>query len=140
MGVEVVANELNFFGVRIIFVDQTLNFLSPIDAGAAVAARDTAPAFQRVEKHENRLHPPPFVVVVLTSRTTGSQRFGRPLIAQELLAGLVHADQRLFLAVLGSIEVEDVFHPGDESRLISLGYAPALLPPRLQRVFLSVLR
>src|SRR5262249_2779783 len=38
------------------------------------------------------------------------------------------------------VQVEDVFHLGDEAGRVAFWHAPALLPPRLQFVFLSTKR
>src|SRR5690606_2515814 len=80
------------------------------------------------------------IVVVFPCGPAGGGRLSGLFVAQQLFAGLVHADQRLFVRVRGGVDVEDVFHLRDEACLVPVGNAPALLPPRLQLVFLSVFR
>ena len=61
-------------------------------------------------------------------------------MAVQFLAGFVHTNERLFVAVFLGIHVEDLFHLSHESRPVALGDAPALFPPGLQLVFFRVRR
>jgi len=70
MCVEIVANELEAFGMRIIFLQQPTNFFCPVNAGSVVATTDSSPSSERIEKHEDGLHAVPFIMIVFTGHTS----------------------------------------------------------------------
>ena len=94
VGVEVVLDQHDLLGVGVVDVDQFLDAVRPVDAGAPVADHDLAPASQRLADHEQVAHPLALVLVVLPRRPPGRDGRGGVTSAEQLAAGLVQADLR----------------------------------------------
>src|SRR5580692_10727771 len=136
--VQIIAHQLHLAGVGIVLLQQRADLPSPIDPRPAVLTTHATPTPDGVEKHKQCLSSPTLVVVILFRHSTGSSR--NLDTAKQLLARFIHADQWLLRRVLGSVQVEDVLHLGDEAGRIPLRDAPTLLPPGFEVIFLRALR
>ena len=65
MGVQIVRNQDDFFGIRIFNVEKVLNFMRPIDHGAVFFGPNTALACQWFAKHEDASGAIAFVFMVI---------------------------------------------------------------------------
>lgn len=110
MSIQVVADQCDLAGLWVIDVQQMLDFLRPVDPRPTVPATRPPPSREGVEKHENSLGPSAFVMVVLSLGVTGDHWQGWLFISQQLFAGFVHANQRLFVRILGGVGVENSLH------------------------------
>ena len=138
--VEIVTDKMDFSGVGEVLVEQPLDLLRPIDAGAVLAGADPSPAQQWRKEHEDGAGSVTLVLVILASRLAGRHWQSSADPSVQFLARLVHADQWFVGIQRLSVEVQHLFHLRDEAGGITPGNAEALLAPRLKEVFLSVLR
>ena len=119
-------------------VRQILERVSVIDRGVAVGHLDVTPAFQRREHHEQIGDPIAFVFVIVARLASGRGGNGSARFLDHLLRRLVETHQRALRIMGALIDVQHVFHGGDEGR-VGLGRDhPLLLEMRLEHVFLSV--
>jgi hypothetical protein len=65
-----------------------------------------------------------FILVVITFRSPWSSQERSYYFTYQLLAGLIHADQRPFRVVRPLIEIQNVFHMVDELTGGQRQYAP----------------
>src|SRR5688572_17462697 len=140
VGVEVVLNQDDPLGVRIVDVDQLLDALGPVEAGAAVADHDLAPPSERLADQEQVDDALAHVLVVFFGRAPGGHRQRRRHFGEQLAAGLVQADLREPRVVRAGVDVEHVLHVPDEVGVGLGGDAPALNQPRLEPVCFKVCR
>jgi len=138
--VEIVTDKMDFSSVGEVLLEQPLDLLRPVEAGAVLAGADSSPAQQRRKEHEEGAGAVTLVLVILASRLAGRHRQSRGDPSVQFLARLVHADQWLVAIERLSVEVEHLFHLRHEAGGVALGNAEALLAPWLKEVFLSVLR
>jgi hypothetical protein len=89
VGVEVVLHQHDLLGVGVVDVDQVLDAVRPVDAGAPVADHDVAPASQRLADHQQVAHAAALVLVVLPGRLPWRDRSRWYHLRQQLPAGLV---------------------------------------------------
>ena len=75
-----------------------------------------------------------FVLVVHACRSTGAHWQRGPRVAQQLLAGLVHTDQRPPRIVGAGVDLQHIFHAPDELA-VGLGRDAPLLASGLELVF-----
>src|SRR6266540_2214415 len=94
MGVKLVHHQDDPLRFRVLDIDQVLDGVRPIDARAAVGNLDPAPPGQRLEEHEQVADALALVLEVIALDLTGA-RWQRPAcLTDQLLRGLIHADQR----------------------------------------------
>jgi len=74
MGVEVIAQELDFAGIGIIAIQQLAHLLSPINPGPTVPVTDPSPAAIGVEKQKEGLNPLALIVVSFLLVLSGCHR------------------------------------------------------------------
>src|SRR4029450_6326021 len=121
-------------GIGVVDVDQVLDAVCPVDAGAPSADHDVAPASQRLADQEQGAHAPTLVLVVLARRPPGRDRRWGSDLRQQLAAGLVQADLRAARVIGPGVDPKHVLHPPDELRVLLGWDAPALGQPRLELV------
>ena len=123
----VVLDQHDPLGVRVVDVDQILDAVRPVDAGAPAADHDLAPAGQRLSHQEQVAHAPTLVLVILSGWPARRHRAGRVDLAEQLAAGLVQADLRAARVMGPGIDPEHVLHPPDELAVV-LGWDAPTLP------------
>ena len=94
----------------------------------------------RGEEHEDGAGAVALVVIILAQRLARFHRQRRDVVIEQLLARLVHADQRLIRIRLFRVNVEHLLHLRDEAGGVAFGDAVTFDAPGLQLVFFSVLR
>jgi hypothetical protein len=134
--VEVVHHERDPFGLWSMNVDQFADFVSPVGLGPLVGHRDVPPTGQRLGEGEDVgcAVPHIFVVEALRASRLGGQ--WRLRFDGQLLAQLVHADQREPGIVGTLIGFQHVFHVEHKLGVVLWRNAPHALLPGLQLVFL----
>ena len=94
MGVEIILDEDDRFGLREVDVGQVFQNVGVIDSGAAVGDLDVAPAFERRKHHEQVGHAVSRVFVIDAARKPWLHRHRRVRFGDELLGGLVQTNHR----------------------------------------------
>ena len=135
VGVEVVEHQGDALGIRKVDVDQLAHHLGEVDPGAVVGDLDLAPPQQGRGEQEEVGGAAALVFGVVATRMAGDQRQRRLDLADQLLAGLVKADQRASGIERAGVEVEDVFQLGDEGGVLAGRDAPFLAQPGLEFSF-----
>ena len=106
-----------------------------VDGGVAVRDLDVAPAFERREQHEQVGGAVAFVLVIDAGWPSRLHRDWRARLGDELLGGLVQADQRMVGIVRPRVDGQHVFHGRYEGAVGLRRDDPALPAVRLESVF-----
>ena len=137
MGVEIILDEDDRFGLREVDVGQVFQNVGVIDSGAAVGDLDVAPAFERRKHHEQVGHAVSRVFVIDAGRKARLHRHRRARFGDELLGGLVQTNHRAVRVARPRVNRQHVLHRRYE-RAAGLGRNdPVFAAVRLERVFLS---
>src|SRR6266545_3883951 len=134
VGVEVVLYQHDPLGVGVVDVDQVLDAVRPVDAGAPRADHDVPPAAQRLAHQEQVVHAAALVLIILSGWPAGRDRHRRGDLCQELAAGLVQADLRATRIIGPGVDPKHILHPPTELDILLRRDAPAFLQPRLEAV------
>src|SRR5512132_1472402 len=137
---QVVLDQHDPLGVRVVDVDEVLDAVGPVDAGAPVADAHVPPAGQRLADQEQVAGAVALVLVVDPGRPAGRDRDRRVDLPEQLAAGLVQAHLRPAGVVRAGVDAEHVLHPPDELGVVFGWDAPALDAPRLQPVCFKACR
>jgi hypothetical protein len=113
------------FGV--VDVEEVLDAVRPVDAGAPCADRHVPPAAQRLAHQEHVAHAAALVLMILPGWPAGRDRSGWGDLGQELAAGLVQADLRAARIIGSGVDPKHVLHPPAELGIVRWGNAPAFL-------------
>ena len=110
VSVQIIHNQPNFDGIRVTLVKHLLDLLRQVFPGSVLSHRDMAPTGQGLHFHENFDHPISDVLIVHPQRL--SRLAGDRLMdfADQLLAGLVHANYRIIGIILQVINLQNIFH------------------------------
>ena len=119
-------------------VGEVLERVRIVDGGAMVGHLDMAPAFERRVHHEQIGRAVAGVLVVDPRRPPGRRRLRRARLGDQLLRGLVEADDRPLRVVRPGVDFQHVLHRSYESAARLGRNDPVLAAVRLERVFLSV--
>ena len=126
MGVEVVFDQHDLFGVGVVDLDQVPDALRPVDPGSPSADHDVAPASQRLGHQEQVAYPTALVLIVLSGWPARGQRAARVDLAEQLAAGLVQADLRAPRIIGAGGDLQHVLHPPGALAVVLGRDAPAL--------------
>src|SRR5215213_2899298 len=138
--VQVVHHQHDLLRLRVPFVHQQANGFREIDGRAPLRDAHVPLPGQRLAHHEQVRRPLPLVFVVGPRRPAWGGRHRHARLGDQLLAGLVQADLRS-LGVAGPlVDLQHVLHLAHEVRALLGRDHPLLLAPRLEVVFLSVVR
>src|SRR6266540_456595 len=130
----VVLHQHDPLGVGVVNLQQVLDAVRPVDAGAPRADHDVAPAAQRLADEEQVAHPAALVLIILACWPAGLHRHGRGDLRQELAAGLIQAHLRVARIVGLGVDPKHVLHAPHELGIVLGRDAPAFLQPRLEAV------
>src|SRR6266540_385014 len=130
----VVLHQHDPLGLGVVDIQQVLDAVRPVDAGAPRADHDVAPASKRLTDQEQVAHPAALVLVVLPCWTPRGDRAGRGHLPKQLAAGLVQADLRTARIIGPGVHLQHVLHPPAELGVLLWQDAPAFLQPRLEPV------
>jgi len=122
----IVLDQHDLLGVGVVDVDQVLDAMRPVDAGAPVATGDVAPASQRLGHQEQVAYPAALVLIVLSGWPARRHRAGRVDLGEELAAGLVQADLGAARVIGAGGDRQHVLHPPAELGVLLGWDAPAL--------------
>ena len=121
----------------VLFVQEVSQREGPINAGPPLRHADMTVSAQGLAEHENVTRAETLVFGVIPQRLTGKQRQRLANFAHELLAGFIHANHGNSGIVGPAVNVEDIFHPPDEFRIVLFWKAPLLFEPRFNGIFLA---
>src|ERR1019366_1737851 len=138
--VQVVLHQHNLIGVGVAHIDQILDRLSIIHTGAAFGHFHVTLASERFEHHEHIRRAVALVFIIGRRQTPRSSGNRRARFLDQLLAGFVETNQRTLGIVGPMIDLQHVFHRTNKVRILIRLNHPALVQPRLQLVFFSVVR
>src|SRR5262249_14761007 len=138
--VQVVLHQPDFLGAWVKHVHQLAHALRIVSPRAALAHLDVPPAAERLAHHQLVTDALAFVLVVLLGRAAGQRRQRRPDLAEQLLARLVEADDRVRRVVRQQVCPDHVFHPPDVFGIDLRRHAPSLNDPWVNVVFFSACR
>jgi hypothetical protein len=136
MGVQVVNDQNDALGLRIIFVREQAQLFGKVTLGAPCRDAHPAPPPQGFDSQEEIGNPVPFVFVVLPQRLTRLKRQAATGSVMQFFAGLIQTNNWPFGVVGPLIDVQHVFHLGNV-RPRGLADTPRLYPPGLDLVFFS---
>src|SRR5215207_292477 len=137
--VQIIEHDADNLRPRVGFVRQPLHLTGEVLHRPLLRHLDMPVAALRLTEEEEVTHPLTAVLVVVTLRLTRRGRQWRARLGDQLLACLVKADDGALLIVGFFIQVQHVFHAGDELG-VDLADTPLLFQPRLEFVFLSTWR
>src|SRR3977135_346862 len=138
MDVEIVLDQNDGPGVREVDIGQIFQDVSVVHRGVAIGDFDTAPAFERCKHHEEVGGAVALVLVIATGWASRFHRDRHARLGEELVCGLLQANQRTIRIAWPRVDGQHVFHSGYE-RAVGLGRDhPLLSAMGLESVFLSV--
>ena len=137
--VQVVHDDTHALGFREAFVNEPLHLAREVRHRALLGYFDMPEATLRLTEHEQVAHASSLIFVIEPRDLSWTHRQRATSLSNQLLARLVKADHRQLLGVRFSVQIQHVFHAGDELG-IDLADTPWLLQPWLQFVFLSTWR
>src|SRR5512144_1508959 len=140
MGVEIVADQTHPGRLRILDLQQGLDFSGPVNGGAPLADMHRAATLERVREQEETRRPIALVFIVNPLGAARDRRLGRPRLLDELDGLFIHTDQRDLRIIRQTVGVEQVLHPGHELAVLLGRNHLGLASMRFQFVFLSVRR
>src|SRR5579872_5173885 len=138
--IEVVYNQADLAGVRIVHIDQVAHRVGPVLLGPPRGDLQMAPPGQRFKEEEQVGDPQALVLVVDAGRLARGGGHGHPRLADQLLAHLVHAYLWIVPIIGQGIDPQHIFHGADKLPTGCGRQTPFLLQPRLHLVFLSTWR
>jgi len=136
VGVQVVHDEHDAFGVRVVDAEQLVDLVRPVDPGPPLAGVDPAPAGEGFDPHEDRAGSVTDVLRVLLQIVSGAGGDRVADVSRELVRLLVHAHRRRRRIVRAMVDLQHVFHAGHELPAGVRRDRPALLQMRAKPPFL----
>src|SRR5215813_6294119 len=137
MDAEIVLDQNDGLGVREVDVGQVFQDASVIHGGMAICDLDVAPAFERSKHHEEIGGAIALVLIIETGRASRFHRDRHARFGNELLRGLVEANQRIIAVAWPRVDGQHVFHSGYERAVGLRRDDPVLAAMGLKSVFLS---
>src|SRR5215218_1670729 len=131
MGVEVVQNQNDLLGIRVVQINQLLYAVCPVDLGPPLGDADVTPASQRLANDEEVGRPVALVLVVVTGGVPRAEGEWLPHLSHQLLALLLQANLRETLLVGSGVDLKDILHTPDEGAILLWRDGP--LPLESQR-------
>src|SRR4051812_33278967 len=136
MGVEIIQDDPNPFGVGIAFIDQPFHVVRKVVHRALLRHRNMPPTRLRFTKQKEITGAVPFVFILIAFHLARPGRYGRTGFLNQLFIGLVEVDFWTLGVVGLGVEVEKFF-PLRDKLGTDLGETPLFVLPRLEVVFLS---
>ena len=137
MNAEIVLDQNDGFGMCEVDVGQVFQDVSVVHGGMAIGDLDMAPAFERSKHHEEIGGAVALILVVKTGRASRFHRHRQARLGNELLRGLVEANQRTIAVAWPRVDGQHVFHGGYERAVGLRRDDPVLAAMGLKSVFLS---
>ena len=133
MGREIVENDADDIGLRVVSVDEIAHAFGKVLRGALLGNLDRAPGPMGVEKDEEIDCPIAFIFAVIAFELSRLGRDRLTHFTDQLMRAFIEADDRSLGIMAFGVEVEHVLHPGDIVA-IDLGNAPHVPTPGLEIV------
>src|SRR6266496_5864328 len=140
VGVQVIADEDDPLGIRIIDVQQLLDLFGPVDFGSSFSDVYLSPARQGLSEHEVCGCAIALILEIDSLRLALLGRNGLSGFPNQLGRLFIHADHRNLSIVGPLVHLQHILHVHHEIRVLLRRNYPALTQVRLEFVFLSVLR
>ena len=140
MGSEVIQDEHDALGVRIVPIDHLPDLVRPITLGPVLGDGDPPLALERLTGQEAVYHPTPFVLVIDADGLAGCGGQGNSRVAQQLLADVIQTDLQEARVVRTRGDIEHLLHSPDERPPRLRRDAPLPLQPRRAVVFFNTRR
>src|SRR5438046_1149851 len=137
VNVEIVLDQNDGLGAREVDIGQVFQDMSIIHGGMAIRNFDMAPAFERSKHHEEVGGAVTLVLVIETGRASRFHRDRHARFGNELLRGLVEANQRTISVAWPRVDGQHIFHSGYERAVGLRRDDPVLAAMGLKSVFLS---
>ena len=137
VGVEVIHNQAHLDGLGVALLEHAFDEARPVLSRAAFGDCDMAATGQRFHLDKEHGHAMAHVFMIGDGDLAGLGRDGRMGLADQLLAGLIHADHGEAGIVGQPVDVQDIFHRGDKSGVPIGRDLPVFAQMRLQLVFLA---
>ena len=136
MRAEVVEDQMDTSGRPVNGVDQVLREGDEVRLASMIGDLCNASTAERFHRDEHVAGPRADVLVVPTQCRSRHHRQARPTVVQQLLALLVHADNRFVRVPRPGVKIQQVVHP---LPILSRQYAhaPHHFAPGLEAVFFS---
>lgn len=138
MGVEIVLHKDDLLRRGEMLVGDFLQHVGVVDGGALFGDLDMPPAFKWGEDHEQVGRSVALVFVVVAGRTAWRDGHGGARLDDQLLRGLVEADNRPFRVVWTGVDLQHILHRSDELGVGLRWDHPLPVQVRLKDVFFSV--
>jgi hypothetical protein len=140
MSVQVIHHQANKFSFRIMNIDQFLHQHSPILPSAMIGHFHMPPTSQGFKQYKEIGYSLPFVFIIDPLRPTRLCRNGLLHFANQLFAGLIHANLRVFWIIRQLVNVQNIFHASHKLTICLRRNAPFFVQPRLNFCFFSTCR
>lgn len=138
MGIELVHDQDDPLGVRVVDIDQRLDAGGEVDEGPLLAHRNRAPAPQRFSNQDQIGDPTPDVFRIVAGGMPRDREARWTDLVQQLPTRFVEADDRSGRDIRTLVDRQDILQMPDEIRISGRGQAPLFTQMRFELVFLSV--
>lgn len=138
MRIQVVHDQYDAFGLRIVFVLQSPDTFGPVQRGMAIGHVHAAPLLQRGVKGEHMRHAIALIFRVVALAVACIGRYRLAYLAGALHPRLVHAHHRVVGVMCSLIHLQYLFQLAHEHRVLLWRDAPNSLLPRFDGVFLRL--
>src|SRR5215468_992213 len=139
MSIEIIQDETDDLGLGVTLINQPPHLVGEVLHGALRRHGDMPPPRLGFAKQKEIPRPVPLIGVIVPRRHARASWQGAAGVRDQLLTRLIKDDGRPLRIVGLSVEVQELFHPGDKVRADRRD-APLLMLPRLKVVFLSTWR
>src|SRR5215210_5731483 len=137
--VQIVEHHPHPLGLWECFINKPSHLSSEVLHRSLLGHLDVSPSSLRLTNHKQVTHATSLIFII-ESLDFSSSRWGRlSAFSNQLFTCLIKADCRMLLIIIFCVQIEHVFHAGDELG-VYFTYAPLLFQPRLEFVFLSTWR
>ena len=140
MDVQVVHDQHDCFGHRVVLHKESANAPSPVDLRSPPVGHYGSPTCQRVEEGKQARGPVPAVVMVFPITGASAHLDRCPHLLEQLAGHLIHADHGPFPVVGPPIDRQDIFHLRDKAAILLWRNHPLTASMWLESVFFSVCR
>ena len=135
MGIQIVHNQSYLDRIRIAFIEHLLDLQRPIFSGAMFRDGNMSFAAEWLDFHKYFRHAVSDVFIVNALRLPRFAWYRLPDFTDHLLAGFIHADNRVVRIIRQMIHLQNILHVGYKRRTSFWGDFPVFAEVRLKFVF-----
>jgi hypothetical protein len=140
MGIKIVLYNPHGNGIREDLIDEELHLMGVINGGASVCDCDLSPSLKRSKAHEEIGSAVALIFKVVAFGGAGFLGNGSSRLVDQLLRGLIKADERIIFLFRRGVQLQHFFHLTDKFCTLFRWNHPTFFLPRLEFVFFSVCR